>query len=53
MKVQDLRSNPWAEAAWYLPVTREQFRFSGKTVVVSAATQDDELQQVRGEALPK
>ncbi|KAL6768003.1 CPLD26 [Auxenochlorella protothecoides x Auxenochlorella symbiontica] len=52
-KIQDLASNPWTEAAWYLPVTREQFRFSGSAVVVSASTQEKELQQARDRAWAK
>jgi pyridoxamine 5'-phosphate oxidase len=31
-------ASPWAEACWYFPKTREQFRLSGKLELVTAAS---------------
>lgn len=33
-KVQQIQTQPWAEACWYFTVTREQFRISGKLTLV-------------------
>ncbi len=32
-KVQELARSPWSELCWYFPVTHEQFRIAGPTVV--------------------
>ncbi|MEM7066252.1 MAG: Npun_F5749 family FMN-dependent PPOX-type flavoprotein [Cyanobacteria bacterium P01_B01_bin.77] len=34
-KVQEIQAQPWAEACWYFTVTREQFRISGKLMLVA------------------
>ena len=33
-KARELDGAPWAEACWYFPMTREQFRLGGRAVVV-------------------
>ena len=33
-KVRGLEAVPWAEACWFFPMTREQFRLGGRAVVV-------------------
>ena len=38
-KVAQLSSNAWAEACWYFPKTREQFRLSGKIISVGDRAQ--------------
>lgn len=45
-KIEEIAHCPWAEVAWYLPQTREQFRFLGRLTVVDAATEDAALQRV-------
>ena len=55
--VADLRSQkainlladapPWAEACWYFPKTREQFRLSGKLELVTAASSDTSYSKAR------
>lgn len=46
-KIPELNLNPWVEICWYFPKTREQFRFSGKIIIVDSSTQDSELQLTR------
>lgn len=46
-KIEEIAHCPWAEVAWYLPQTREQFRFLGRLTVVDAATEDAALQRGR------
>ncbi len=46
-KIDQLAHQPWAEACWYFPKTREQFRLSGEMVVVQAESTDSGLQQAR------
>lgn len=46
-KIEEIAHNPWAEVAWYLPDTREQFRLLGKVTVVDSATEDAKLQKGR------
>lgn len=41
----DVAHSPWAEVAWYLPDSREQFRLLGRLTVVDAQTEDAALQQ--------
>jgi PPOX class probable FMN-dependent enzyme len=33
-KVEEIEQNPWGEACWYFPKTREQFRLSGELTLV-------------------
>jgi PPOX class probable FMN-dependent enzyme len=33
-KVIEIAQNPWGEACWYFPKTREQFRISGQLTIV-------------------
>jgi PPOX class probable FMN-dependent enzyme len=46
-KVVQIKQQPWAEACWYFPETREQFRFSGSLTLVQADYPDLSLQQAR------
>lgn len=46
-KVAQIRQQPWAEACWYFPETREQFRLSGSLTLVQADYPDLALQQAR------
>ncbi|MEM8603707.1 MAG: Npun_F5749 family FMN-dependent PPOX-type flavoprotein [Cyanobacteria bacterium P01_H01_bin.121] len=46
-KIEQLAQQPWAEACWYFPKTREQFRLAGRITCVEAATTTPELQAVR------
>lgn len=48
-KVAHLAANPAAEAAWYFPETREQFRLAGSVAVVGAASPDPGLAAARSE----
>jgi pyridoxamine 5'-phosphate oxidase len=45
-KVEQLQTNPWAEACWYFPKTREQFRIAGKLQLVTHPTSETELSRV-------
>ena len=47
-KVGHLRDVPYAEVAWYFPVTREQYRISGKVRVVTAdfARASDDIDRI-------
>eukprot|EP00162_Nutomonas_longa_P010308 comp19834_c0_seq1/m.38423 comp19834_c0_seq1/g.38423 ORF comp19834_c0_seq1/g.38423 comp19834_c0_seq1/m.38423 type:complete len:237 (+) comp19834_c0_seq1:33-743(+) len=38
-KARDVRDNPVCEIAWYFPMTREQFRLSGKVVLADAQSE--------------
>jgi PPOX class probable FMN-dependent enzyme len=49
-KVRQLDATPWAEACWYFPMTREQFRLGGRAVVVREGMGDEDLQRVRRDA---
>ena len=46
-KVAHIQGNAWAEACWYFPKTREQFRLSGQLILVSADCDNTQLQQAR------
>ncbi|MCC5898800.1 MAG: pyridoxamine 5'-phosphate oxidase family protein [Phormidium sp. BM_Day4_Bin.17] len=46
-KMQEIAENCQAEACWYFPKTREQFRLGGSLISVSAASDDEELQRLR------
>lgn len=40
--------NSAAEVCWYLPITRDQFRFSGNLTIVDEAHPDEALRKVWG-----
>ena len=46
-KITQIEQQPWAEACWYFPETREQFRISGSLILVIANYPDLALQQAR------
>lgn len=46
-KADQIDANPWAEACWYFPTTREQFRLQGKVTLVRADCSDSTLQKAR------
>ncbi len=46
-KIDQIEHQPWAEACWYFPQTREQFRISGSLLLVKAEHPDAALQQAR------
>lgn len=46
-KVHHLKANPATELCWYFPDTREQFRLSGQTQMIAAATPEQALGQIR------
>jgi pyridoxamine 5'-phosphate oxidase len=43
-------SSPWAEACWYFPKTREQFRLSGTLEIVTAESSNTSYSKARQEA---
>jgi len=44
-KIDQIKTQPWAEACWYFPNTREQFRIAGRLSLVDS--DDSLLQSVR------
>ena len=52
-KVRELDGAPWAEACWYFPMTREQFRLGGRAVVVREGSADEALRQARRRRLAR
>ena len=46
-KIEQLQVQPWAEACWYFPKTREQFRLSGQLRLVLETELDAELAKAR------
>lgn len=46
-KIDQIAHQSWAEACWYFPTTREQFRFAGSLTIVGAEHPDSVLQQAR------
>ncbi|MBD2184418.1 Npun_F5749 family FMN-dependent PPOX-type flavoprotein [Aerosakkonema funiforme] len=46
-KAEQIDRQPWAEACWYFPNTREQFRISGKLMLVRENHPDPQLQKAR------
>jgi pyridoxamine 5'-phosphate oxidase len=42
--------SPWAEACWYFPKTREQFRLSGRLELVTAASSNAGYSKARQQA---
>jgi hypothetical protein len=45
--VEEVARNSHAEACWYFPVSREQYRISGQLMIVGADHQDQRLREVR------
>ena len=46
-KAEQIENQPWAEACWYFPITREQVRILGKLTLVRENYPDRELQKAR------
>lgn len=46
-KIAQVSNQPWAEACWYFPQTREQFRINGSLTLVQADHPDSALKQAR------
>lgn len=46
-KVEEIETNPWGEACWYFPKTREQFRLRGKLTLVKAHHPHPKLAKAR------
>lgn len=46
-KIEQIEHQPWAEACWYFPNTREQFRIAGCLKIVKANCADADLLQAR------
>jgi pyridoxamine 5'-phosphate oxidase len=46
-KADQIDHQPWAEACWYFPQTREQFRLAGQLILVRDNHPDTGIQQVR------
>ena len=46
-KVSHLKACPYAEACWYFEKTREQFRISGKVVLINADQSSERLLKAR------
>ena len=44
-KVEHVKKEPWAEACWYFPDTREQFRLGGDLVIVGPDHPDAHLRE--------
>lgn len=49
-KVRELDAVPWAEACWFFPMTREQFRLGGVAVVLREEAEDGADRQARRDA---
>jgi pyridoxamine 5'-phosphate oxidase len=49
-KARQLEVVPWAEACWYFPMTREQFRLGGRAVVVREDSADEAAREARRDA---
>jgi PPOX class probable FMN-dependent enzyme len=46
-KIEQIEHQPWAEACWYFPNTREQFRIAGCLKIVAADCSNADLLQAR------
>lgn len=46
-KIEQIARQPWAEACWYFPKSREQFRLSGTLKLVAADSPDVDLAKAR------
>ena len=44
-KVEHVKKNPWAEACWYFPDSREQFRLGGDLVIIGPDHPDAHLRE--------
>ncbi|CAK0734501.1 hypothetical protein CVIRNUC_000440 [Coccomyxa viridis] len=49
-KVEHVKQSPWAEACWYFPDSREQFRLGGDLVIVGPDHPDAHLREARQDA---
>lgn len=49
-KIEHIHHCPWGEACWYFPKTREQFRISGRLLLVDHACSDQNLLRQRQSA---
>ena len=49
-KADQIDGKPWAEACWYFPKTREQFRLAGKLILVRDNNPATDLLQARQSA---
>ena len=49
-KVDEIHLSPFAEACWYLPVTREQFRLSGGIKIIGSESQEKDGRAARRRA---
>ena len=50
-KVEHVKQSPWAEACWYFPDSREQFRLGGDLVIVGPDHPDAHLREVLSRSL--
>jgi pyridoxamine 5'-phosphate oxidase len=46
-KIEQIQQQPWAEACWYFPKTREQFRLTGHLTLVTSDESHPHLQPAR------
>ncbi|ABA21292.1 Pyridoxamine 5'-phosphate oxidase-related, FMN-binding protein [Trichormus variabilis ATCC 29413] len=46
-KIDQIQQQPWAEACWYFPNTREQFRITGQLTLVTSDESHPHLQPAR------
>lgn len=46
-KAEQITKQSWGEICWYFPTTREQFRLSGRLILVGVAHPDVALQEAR------
>ena len=49
-KVAELQHLPWSEICWYFPVTHEQYRINGPTLLARHDTDDPALQDARNDS---
>lgn len=50
--MEHVKQNPWAEACWYFPDTREQFRLGGELTIVGPDHPDAHLREVSAQLRP-
>jgi PPOX class probable FMN-dependent enzyme len=48
-KIEQIEANPQAEACWYFPKSRDQFRLRGHLIAVRPDTPDADLQNLRSQ----
>ena len=46
-KTKDLSHKDWAEACWYFPDSREQYRLQGHLTLIGKDSSDKELSEVQ------